>query len=174
MFEWDQSPTNGSIITVQNDTDLMKILSKPCIALNGSEVSSSNCRNDSTMILKHYKLISTKMTWPNAKDNCENIGGRLYDNFNEIGQLVADFSLSTNNWEFWIGVSSSAKSDTWITTLGTDVTDNARQLFNDPDSWRQVDRCIKYDAENQIWSISRPQPNEYSESVCTLVDGLDS
>ena len=143
-----------------------------------TEVDKSYCKTNSELdddnesILKHFKKISTLLTWSSARDNCEAIGGRLYDDINFItnGERDELYSMfESNSGSLWFGLWSPANSDKWETTTGEIFLASEISAWypGDPNGPVENKMCAQVFLYNYLADTGCQRE---TKSVCKMVD----
>ena len=164
---------------MNNETDMLEIQLRKCGIENSTEVvDSANCElgnetgSSNEVILKQFIKISTMLSWPEAKANCEAMGGRLYDNINFVTNGESDelhSMFQSNSGSIWFGLWSPANSDKWETTTGEIISESDISTWypGNPSTTAEESRCVRILRKNSLDDVGCS--SEF-KSVCTIVD----
>ena len=93
-----------------------------------------------------YKLFTSKKTWENAKEECEEWNARLVKvESPEENDFIKEKILPTNeNGNYWIGLSKTNEENVWIWTDGTQLDSDGYENWenNQPDNNQNQQNCV--------------------------------
>ena len=99
----EKAPTNnricGKLVTYSSETVNRRV----CFAAHGGR----NCDGDTEQILEWFRSVHERLKWEEAKTNCEEIGGKLFDNLNGSLSQLELLSQKADHQDFYVGVWSS-------------------------------------------------------------------
>ena len=87
---------------------------------------------------KYYKVFSDAYTWHQARDECQKLGGRLAEVYDEdenqfLCSLVKKASPTLR--EVWLGATDEQREGDWVWGTGRKLRENARKLIGAFDKW---------------------------------------
>ena len=102
QVEWSQREHS---VVIDTSEEWKKIETKVCRVLD-DEDSSYPCTFEKNQTLEWLRFVHEVKSWDDAKINCENFGGHLFDSLNGTKSQLDFLYDKMNNARFWLGVST--------------------------------------------------------------------
>ena len=161
----DRKWSSWERIKVDNSTDYIISDRREMIKdyAHGGEVGS----DDKKRVHQWLRWVRVDKSWPVAKQNCQDLGGKLFSNVNgtkeQLEFLIEKLDISVH----WLGIYREMDSTAWITTDG--VTVSADELFWKPGNVQpKMDNSHRYvtNYDKNLHSGDAYQP---VASVCDML-----
>ena len=129
---------------------------------------------DSEEVTHWFLFIREKMTWTEAKDNCEKLGASLFWNLDGTKEMLEEFWIRLDSEDYWIGIQTEDQS-TWKTVNDEVIDDELipwNENKNNRDSGNVVALQGKENGNSKQVSVSVVNESLLLMSVCDKTPGI--